>query len=76
MYSFLKVKYIIQDITEYMNNLFVENSINERLAKQDLLSSFFPLQMTIAVLKQLDCIISFINNGCSIRYYLSDQDYS
>lgn len=41
MYSFLKVKYIIQNITEYMNNLFVENSINERLAKQDLLSSFF-----------------------------------
>lgn len=41
MYSFVKVKYIIQNITEYMYNLFVENSINERLAKQDLLSSFF-----------------------------------
>lgn len=44
MYIYLKVKYIIQNITEYMNNLFVENSINECLAKQDLLSSFFPLQ--------------------------------
>lgn len=76
MYSFVKVKYIIQNITEYMYNLFVENSINECLAKQNLLSSFFFQWMTIAVLKQLDCIISFINNGCSIRYYLSDQDYS
>lgn len=44
--------------------------------KARLVIQLFSTSMTIAVLKQLDCIISFINNGCSIRYYLSDQDYS